>query len=232
MKDIKKISLKENAGKRIKTKFVYNSDEISKTRQRKYCVKPEITQELLRKKSRKSKFQALPLKVSSDKAEWFWKSITNILKVNWSPEDMYITKINNKNIRLIKMCSNKRNIAQPQLRLLILILFGSIHMGTALFTGCYSPAGNYMFKLNNRNTRIRWEICSKLTIKTPERPHWHRSGVLIANFEHISLCSSVSIVNFEQVKAGWIAYLFSQAHSQISSCHNRTHIPPNFPNFR
>ena len=30
-------------------------------------------------------------------------------------------------------------------------------------------AGNYMFKVNNRNTRTRCEICSKLTIKTPER---------------------------------------------------------------
>ena len=32
-----------------------------------------------------------------------------------------------------------------------------------------NPAGNYMFKVNNRNTRTRYEICSKLTIKTPER---------------------------------------------------------------
>ena len=34
-----------------------------------------------------------------------------------------------------------------------------------------SPAGNYMFKVNNRNTRTRCKICSKLTIKTPERRH-------------------------------------------------------------
>ena len=26
-----------------------------------------------------------------------------------------------------------------------------------------------LFKVNNRNTRIRCEICSKLAIKTPER---------------------------------------------------------------
>ena len=31
------------------------------------------------------------------------------------------------------------------------------------------PADNYMFKVNNTNTRITCEICSKLTIKTPER---------------------------------------------------------------
>ena len=43
-----------------------------------------------------------------------------------------------------------------------------------------------MFKVNNRNTRISWEICSKLTMKTPERLHWRRSSVFIINFEHIS----------------------------------------------
>ena len=32
------------------------------------------------------------------------------------------------------------------------------------------PAGNYMFRVNNRNTRR----------------HWRRSGVFIVNFEHIS----------------------------------------------
>ena len=64
-------------------------------------------------------------------------------------------------------------------------------------------AVNYMFKVNNRNTRIRCEVCSKLTIKIPERPHWRLSGIFIVNFEHISHLASVSIVNFEQVNAGW-----------------------------
>ena len=30
-------------------------------------------------------------------------------------------------------------------------------------------AGNYMFKVNIRNTWTSGELCSKLTIKTPER---------------------------------------------------------------
>ena len=47
-------------------------------------------------------------------------------------------------------------------------------------------AGIYLFKVNSRNTRARCEICLKLTIKTRERCQWHRSGVLIVNFEHIS----------------------------------------------
>ena len=55
----------------------------------------------------------------------------------------------------------------------------------------YDPAGIYLLKVNNRNTRTRCEICSKLTINTPERR------------TYFTPCSSVSIVNFEQVNAGW-----------------------------
>ena len=47
------------------------------------------------------------------------------------------------------------------------------------------------------------EVCSKLTIKTPERGHWRRSRVFIVNFEHILQCFTVSIVGFEQVNTAW-----------------------------
>ena len=33
----------------------------------------------------------------------------------------------------------------------------------------HNPDNIYVLKVNNRNTRKRCEICSKLTIKTPER---------------------------------------------------------------
>ena len=53
-----------------------------------------------------------------------------------------------------------------------------------------------MFKVNNRNTRTRCEICSS--------SHWRRSGISIVNFEQIShLVLVFSIVNFEHVIAGW-----------------------------
>ena len=39
------------------------------------------------------------------------------------------------------------------------------------------PADNYIFKVNNINTRTKCEICSKLTIKIP--------AIFIVNFEHI-----------------------------------------------
>ena len=67
-----------------------------------------------------------------------------------------------------------------------------------------NPAGIYLLKVNNRNTRTRCEICSKLTIKIPERRLWHRSGTFIVNFEHIShLVLVFLLLNFEHVIAGW-----------------------------
>ena len=41
-----------------------------------------------------------------------------------------------------------------------------------------NPAGMHLLKVNNKNSRTRCEICSKLTIKTP--------GVFMVNFKHIS----------------------------------------------
>ena len=48
------------------------------------------------------------------------------------------------------------------------------------------PVGIYLLKVNNRNIRIRCEICSTLTIKTPEQRKWRRSDVFIVKFVHIS----------------------------------------------
>ena len=49
----------------------------------------------------------------------------------------------------------------------------------------FIPVGIYLLKVNNRSARTRCEICSKLTVKTPEQRHWQHSGVFIVNFEHI-----------------------------------------------
>ena len=54
------------------------------------------------------------------------------------------------------------------------------------------PAGIYLFKINNRNSRTMCETCSKLTIKTPDD---------VIDFTN---CSAVSTVEFEQVNAEWV----------------------------
>ena len=50
----------------------------------------------------------------------------------------------------------------------------------------FQVSNDYMFEVNNRNTRTRNEIGSKLTINIPERRHWRRSGNFVVNFEYIS----------------------------------------------
>ena len=47
------------------------------------------------------------------------------------------------------------------------------------------PAGIYLLKVDNRNTRRRCSICTKLTTKTSERRQWRRCGVFFVSFEHI-----------------------------------------------
>ena len=60
--------------------------------------------------------------------------------------------------------------------------------GLLLNFTCYcNPTNIYLFKVSNKNTRKRCEICSTLKIKAPERRHRWRCGVFIVNYEHISL---------------------------------------------
>ena len=42
---------------------------------------------------------------------------------------------------------------------------------------------NYLFKFSNKNTEKRCDICSKLTIKSPEQRQWRGPGAFIVNFE-------------------------------------------------
>ena len=61
-------------------------------------------------------------------------------------------------------------------------------------------ANKYMLKDHNRNTRTRWGISLKLTIKTQERHHWPCSDIFIVNFTYFTCYCRVRvcIVDFEQ----------------------------------
>ena len=92
-------------------------------------------------------------------------------------------------------CNNRKSwiLITIDFRLLNLSVQNPDEEGFTLFYGASKrfykglyPAGIYLPEVINRKTRTRCEICSKLTVKTPERPHWCHSGVFIVNFEHIS----------------------------------------------
>ena len=64
-------------------------------------------------------------------------------------------------------------------------LWSQIVLGNALYLPKRSkefPVGIYLLKLNNRNTRTRCEICSELTVKTPEHiiADWVSYNLLVA----------------------------------------------------
>ena len=50
----------------------------------------------------------------------------------------------------------------------------------------FIPAGIYLLQVNNRNTKRRCKICSKVTLKIPEQHPRRRSGVFVVNFKNIS----------------------------------------------
>ena len=71
--------------------------------------------------------------------------------------------------------SQERNIIVERLIIVIVDDCTSLNSLSNLFSRANGedPAGIYLLKVNNRNTRIKCEICSKLTIKKPERRQWH-----------------------------------------------------------
>ena len=63
-------------------------------------------------------------------------------------------------------------------KILSKLISEEILIDTLRFFDFLYPAGIYLLKVDNRNTRARCEICSKLTVKTPEQCHWRIFHIL------------------------------------------------------
>ena len=75
-----------------------------------------------------------------------------------------------------------------------------------------STAGIYLLEFNNANTRTMCEICSKLAVKTPYRLEWRRFCCLYSClWKDFTLCSGVSVLEFEQVNGGWVVSIKNKA---------------------
>ena len=66
------------------------------------------------------------------------------------------------------------------------------------------PAMIYLFKVNNRNTRKRCQICSKLTIKIPERRH---KVIIEVAAEVVLVFLSLTLKIFDTFFSVFIVYL-------------------------
>ena len=82
---------------------------------------------------------------------------------------MFKTNNNNNDYNMLKSTTNSPRQTHP---VVLIDTSEHIHYNIA------NPAGIYLLKVNNRNTRTKCEICSKLTMKIP--------GIFTINFEHIS----------------------------------------------
>ena len=71
-------------------------------------------------------------------------------------------KVNNKHLRTSSLTAFK-----PCCSVVSTVDFKQVNTGWITIINC--PAGIHLFTVNIRNTKTRSEICSKLTIKIPER---------------------------------------------------------------
>ena len=77
---------------------------------------------------------------------------------------------------------------------------------TILGFNCKYAAGNCIFGVGDGDTGAGYVMCLGLIIKTPERRHW-----LYCRFwAWLAPCSSVSIVDFQQVNVGWILVILTK----------------------
>ena len=83
-------------------------------------------------------------------------------------------------------CMFKVSDINTTLRSLIDVLFVSLLSTLNILIRNINLANIYLFKVNNRNSTKRCEICSKLTIKIPKRRQRCCSGIFIVKFEHIT----------------------------------------------
>ena len=82
---------------------------------------------------------------------------------------------------------------------------GDIDRKISPFVFCYTVCILELVKVNNRNTKTRCEICSKLTIKTLERRQLCYSGVFIVNFRYILHVVLVFLLlNLSKQMPAWI----------------------------
>ena len=76
-----------------------------------------------------------------------------------------------------------------------------------------SPAGNYMFKVNNRNSRTKCAICSKVTIKTAERRQLYVGKCLLGC--EVNVLPKLNITTKTDIRKIILFYVFCETVMNI-----------------
>ena len=104
-----------------------------------------------------------------------YRNARNRVRVNGSFSDDF----------LVQVGLRRGSVLSPLLSIIMLETI-SREIRISRRTALSQPAFTCLKLIEARSTRTRCEICSKLTMKIPERRQWRRSGIFIVNFEHIS----------------------------------------------
>ena len=103
--------------------------------------------------------------------------------------------------------------------------FCTVNFKWSYFIKSYYLVSIYLLDVNNRTTRTRCEIYSKLTVKTLERHRWRLSDVFIVNFEHVLrlvlvfLLVALNEIRINRIDSGFPMNLWNIfCKARMSSC--------------
>ena len=97
--------------------------------------------------------------------------------------------------------------------------------------GILSPGGNYMYKISIKNTRTKCGVCSKLTIKTPERRKWRFYIMWQRHVEFFSQSPFWNINHFKDISQNFGLFLLKTVFSQNIFLHETIRISAAIKNF-
>ena len=108
------------------------------------------------------------------------------------PSNIHLIKVNNGNTRIMYQICSQLTLKKlgwrywPRSVFFIVVSFEHILHTSGISIVDFEEVNIHLFKVNNGDTRIMYQICSKLTIKKLGWRYWPRSGVfIVVNFEHI-----------------------------------------------
>ena len=170
-------------------------------------------------------FKIIPLNQKSRRKSLHPKSdIFSLLKWHWVDSRSYFQYRRKLTLTAHVILLSEYNIKMKLHYSRNFVSYSFLHLWCSLFAKKLT-ANFYLFKVNNGNTRKKYEICSLLTLKTTER---RRTGDVVLVFllylwTYFTSFSSAFIVDFEQVNVSWDAHMELKETQRVSIRNRSSH---------
>ena len=115
------------------------------------------------------------------------------METSWKvPSNIHLFKVNNGSTRIMYQICSPLTLKKlgcrywPHSIVFIVVSFEHILHTSGIPIIGFEEVNIHLFKVNNEDTTIMYQICSKLTVKKLGWRYWRRSVVfIVVNFEHI-----------------------------------------------